>query len=448
MAERHREYRGLPGVTVLLTGIGALLFASGGCSKRAAVDGDWQYVESIDGNVRTVRTVGGSVWGGTARLVEEASIGTADGPDEYLFGDIRGITVGSDRIYVLDRQVPAVRVYDLDGGYLFSFGRSGEGPGEFRDPSSIAAHPLDGRIFVRDSRTGRINIYSADGDPLDAFRIASTFNTSRPFTMTDDGTLYTMVLTNPGADVVEWRMGMAGYGPEGALPDTIPAPQFDFEPWRIVGRTENSTRSSNVPFSPVTSWAMASNRAMVGGVSTDYRFEVRWPDGGKTVIERAWEKVPVQREEARWHEKVATLSMREQIPGWVWNGRAIPSHKPPFSTLVPDLSGRVWVGREGPGERVEGCAEDAERAIDYWQNPCWRPSVNWEVFRMTGEYLGEVDVPEGLQLGIGQGAYIKDDMVVVVFTDADDIPYVKRFRLVVPGGSAGQPMGERAGSGS
>ena len=70
MEERRREYRSLLALIALLVGIGVLIMAAGGCSGRAAAGGDWRFEESVEGNVKTVRTLGGSVWGGTARRGE------------------------------------------------------------------------------------------------------------------------------------------------------------------------------------------------------------------------------------------------------------------------------------------------------------------------------------------------------------------------------------------
>ena len=50
----------------------------------------------------TVVNESGSVWGGTARLVEEMSIGVDIGADEYMFGHVYSVAAHDDRIYVLD----------------------------------------------------------------------------------------------------------------------------------------------------------------------------------------------------------------------------------------------------------------------------------------------------------------------------------------------------------
>ncbi len=118
-----------------------LLAASVACSPgspAADSDGTWVGTITTEGNVTTVVNESGSVWGGTASLVEEASIGVESGPDEYLFGQIGGVWADEDRIYVADYQVPAVRVYDTSGQYLFDIGRRGQGPGEYEEPWSVA----------------------------------------------------------------------------------------------------------------------------------------------------------------------------------------------------------------------------------------------------------------------------------------------------------------------
>jgi len=48
----------------------------------------------------------GSVWGGTATLVEEASIGVETGEAPYLLGTVSALSAHDDRIFLLDGQVP------------------------------------------------------------------------------------------------------------------------------------------------------------------------------------------------------------------------------------------------------------------------------------------------------------------------------------------------------
>lgn len=61
---------------------------SGGLDELQAV------IDTV-GDTVAVRTIAGSVWGDTAYLEAEVSIGMIEGPDEYLIGDPRSIAVGA-----------------------------------------------------------------------------------------------------------------------------------------------------------------------------------------------------------------------------------------------------------------------------------------------------------------------------------------------------------------
>jgi len=45
-------------------------------------------------------------------LVEEASIGVDVGEDPYMLGNPTAVWATEDRIFVVDGQIPALRVYD------------------------------------------------------------------------------------------------------------------------------------------------------------------------------------------------------------------------------------------------------------------------------------------------------------------------------------------------
>jgi len=89
------------------------------------------------------------------------------------------------------------------------------------------------------------------------------------------------------------------------------------------------------------------------------------------IIERDYDPVPVDPAEAVWHEKAATTSMRTSQPGWAWNGPAIPRYKPVFDGLFPDLSGRIWVRRPGPGVIRPDGVKDPVEGMNWWFTPYW-----------------------------------------------------------------------------
>ena len=178
------------------------LFLTAGCgasNSSPASDGTWVGTISTEGNVTTVVNESGSVWGGTATLVEEASIGVDAGADEYMLGEVSGIAATPDNIFVIDRQIPAVRVYDAHGVYQRDIGGPGQGPGEFQRPASIAIG-TNGQIFLRDDGARRIWVYSQDGDYLHAYPMTGGINTSRPMALLVNDVPYTTVFVGLRTD--------------------------------------------------------------------------------------------------------------------------------------------------------------------------------------------------------------------------------------------------------
>ncbi len=63
----------------------AVIVAAASCApaeEAPAPDGTWVGTITTEGNVTTVVNESGSMWGWTARLVEEASIGVESVPEE------------------------------------------------------------------------------------------------------------------------------------------------------------------------------------------------------------------------------------------------------------------------------------------------------------------------------------------------------------------------------
>lgn len=56
------------------------------------------------------------------------AIGTEARGEEDFLAAVRGIEVWDGRIYIADRQLFTIRVYDMDGNHVEDLGRQGEGP--------------------------------------------------------------------------------------------------------------------------------------------------------------------------------------------------------------------------------------------------------------------------------------------------------------------------------
>jgi len=126
-------------------------------------------IDTIDGVVRVTNTGDPPQW----QLTQVASIGpkslTDDGsPDE--FGRVYDFALGPDQsVYVADGLNNEIRVFGLDGSHRFTFGRSGEGPGEFARAYSVVW--LGDRLLALDTEQGRISEFTAEGEYIGQRRI-------------------------------------------------------------------------------------------------------------------------------------------------------------------------------------------------------------------------------------------------------------------------------------
>ena len=96
------------------------------------------------------------------------SVGELSGPEELLFGRIASVWRDpAGNVIVADRQAYEVRIFDPRGRHLLSFGREGEGPGDFE--WLAAAWPLeDGTILAADASLDRISRFDMNGRTLGA----------------------------------------------------------------------------------------------------------------------------------------------------------------------------------------------------------------------------------------------------------------------------------------
>jgi len=69
---------------------------------------------------------------------------------DVIIGKIEDVVINEGRLYILDQEFGQVKVFSLNGDYIYSFGRVGSGPGEFVRPEGLAVD-TKGQIWVVDS---------------------------------------------------------------------------------------------------------------------------------------------------------------------------------------------------------------------------------------------------------------------------------------------------------
>ena len=383
-----------------------------------------------------VRVVDRPLHSGVATLVEEMSIGMADGPEEYMLGDVADITLGRDgSIYVLDRQVPAIRHYDGQGKYIRTIGRSGSGPGEYRSASGLAAM-RDGRLLLWDTGNWRINIYSDDGSALTQWLTpsgsagSSSAQFSRALMVDTAGVVITrkMIFSR---DFNNRPIVWIRFQPDGSLIDTIKAPAAPRETPSLIAQQANASMSAPLPFAPRRVVVMSPLGYFVAGFPDRYAFELHQPGGSVVSVRRDVKPEPVSRTERAEARRDIEDRMRNTDPNWSWNGPDIPDTKPLYSDIHVGLDGRVWVAlvpesgpRIGNSSMSMGIGNPGVRRPPPAQDRAPAHPALYDVFEPDGRYLGQVQVPGRVSSVLRRG-----DQVWAVAFDSEDVPRIKRYRI-------------------
>ncbi len=124
-----------------------------------------QKIETKDG-IRIVHNEKEGKWGKNPELPTEyiKNIGNIESLNEnvlfYMPADIAFDS--KDNIYILDSGNHRIQKFDANGKYLATFGRQGEGPGEFQYPMSLDIN-TEGYLYISDPQNQRIQILKPNG---------------------------------------------------------------------------------------------------------------------------------------------------------------------------------------------------------------------------------------------------------------------------------------------
>jgi hypothetical protein len=313
----------------------ALLLADLACSKKTDDTGWKAEVEAVDG-VKTIHNPKTPRYGTFAfDLIEDLTIGS-ENDDAYFFPYSAGIAVdGEGRICVVDFSNKRVQVFDKQGLYVRTLGAVGQGPGEYRFPSSVMVEAV-GNIVINDS--ARFLIYYS---PEGLFQKRITLKTSLSIPMLGPGG--TIMGTAPLSARAEGgpKNKLIQLGPDGEVLRTLAEYPACGVVQNLVIRHWYTCRLSACLRSADSLWY---------GFDQDYAVHVVDQEGRALfAFTKAESPVPISAEER-------TLTKREGIFTWESIGPGdpektdlgMPSHRPFWSSFISDDQGRLYVIRFKP----------------------------------------------------------------------------------------------------
>jgi sugar lactone lactonase YvrE len=149
---------------------------------------------SPDGKVLMTLGKAGAASAEPGLLDEPTDVAIAANGDIFVTEGHSGQRPGNDRI----------SKFSKDGKFIKSWGKRGDGPGDFHSPHTIAIDSR-GRLFVGDRGNNRIEIFDQDGRYLDTWR-----QWARPsgIFIAKDDTMYVADSESWGSDQPGWKKGI------------------------------------------------------------------------------------------------------------------------------------------------------------------------------------------------------------------------------------------------
>lgn len=323
-----------------------------------------------------------------------------------MFGNISTVAIGNEgEFYVLDLQVPTIRMYDSRGIYLKDIGREGRGPGEYLRVGGMEVMS-DGKLATWDQSNMRINIYSPEGNYLNSHLVAASTYTAHTFQVDHDNNFYVKSSFFRPGKIKKRELSWLKVSQDGEIIDTLLIPTETEEgPQTYVLMT---TQGFAFPFTERLITSPSSLGYLITGNNGTYSFDLNFPKGPPKTISR--EYVPVRvipEEKAEWRAQNRNFG----------TSNVIPDVKPAYKDILNDSEGRIWIHRYVdavmPGTKMHTTFENL-----WWEQP------TFDVFLPDGSFYRTVVLPWNV---IFQDA--DDQYVWGVLTGEKGEKYVARYRM-------------------
>ena len=292
----------------------------------------------------------------------DLEIGRLDGPPEYTFGMISGtVTAPNGEILVSDGQQEVIRVFDIDGAFLRSIGRDGEGPGEFRMPCCIAFGPT-GLLWVRDGGNRRyvsFEMSAVSEVPGPTIRMShASGGLFAPITFQTDSTLIDIGhKTGADGEFALWRTALSLQGRTTGT-ELVEEPSPETLGTKVRQQTVPGGMAQYYypqPYGPSFLLAHGPGGAWASAVSSEYAVTLHMAGDTVEVHGPSVEGPPLSpREMERARERLQTYL--ERGGGKLSDYPEVPFKKPPLAGLNFDVTGRLWVElsvEEGQDRRAD-----------------------------------------------------------------------------------------------
>ena len=348
------------------------------------------------------------------------TIGVEEGPEEYSLYQVgAALRLPDGRILIHNNGSDELRYYDSTGTHLYSVGRDGFGPGEFKRVNGVWL--AQDSLVINDWGQDRVSVFSIDGEYGQTFML---YREPGPqptaIGVFSDGSILGQefvydrsAAADSGLRYRRVNAVLRRYDRDGAVIDSIGV-FLRAESMSEMLRTELDRQgggavaysvSSEAPFGRDASTVACGDHVYYGSSDT---YEIRIFDSSGTLERIVRRPIPNQPVTSRDIEDFKEYFLGDDPSRWARrrvNDLEFPDTKPAYGSVKVDGLGNIWVAEYSLGHNDR--------------------SGNWTVFDSDGRMLGVVALPRN-----GRITYIGVDYLMGVWRTELGVEQVKVYRLL------------------
>jgi hypothetical protein len=353
-------------------------------------------IDTLPHHIVRVMNPGPTSWPDTNgwKLVYERTVQPKDGePGE--FADPAAVVLLNDgRLIETETRPAVIQLYDVFGHFVRTIGRTGDGPGEFRNPNPMLFRDT---LVIHDPQLHRGTLYTLDGKVVRSFATACC-SFGAPYWIDARGR---MVVQGLGKTVGgQWIIIDINGRRLDSLPPPLAAPPHT---WTVLNSSGMPSATVTIPFAGRTLRTILGNGSVLYGATDAYQLVVS-ATGRDTVriFGRTGVKPVPVRQALRDSTFRVVLDRVENLRS-VAHEADMPTTYPLWTDISQDGAGNIWIERAAsPASRRE-----------------------FDVFSLDGWFLGTVPAPFA---GGRVGAWSRDHLALLD-TDDNDLPRIRIFRV-------------------